>query len=190
MKSMTKTIIPLIAFAMLHIPAFAQEKAGHSHEQAEIHGGEVLMSKQHHFEVVWMEDHVMVYLYDGHQKPLPAKGVTGEVTFKFKGGKTQKATLQLMEAGKMQEMMQHEAGEGHEHEGKMADMHKMMANQDHLVAKVDLGTAKEGEVKAVFALKGLPNEKEPEATFTATYKKMKMKQSHEMEHGEHEHKHE
>lgn len=190
MKSIRKILFGMsavAAFVLLQYPSFAQEKPGHSHEKAKIHGGEVIMSRLHYFEVVWMEDHVMVYLYDGHLNPLPAKGVTGEVTFKFKDGKSKKAPLQLMEAGKMQEMMQHEAGKAHEHEGKMADMHEMMANQDHLVARVDLSGARVGEVKAVFTLKGLPNTKETEATFTATYKKtMKMSREHK---SDPEHKH-
>jgi len=80
-----------------------ESKAGHSHAKAEMHGGEVAMTKAHHFEVVWMANHVVVYLYDMNQKPLTAKGVTGVVVFKFKDGKEQKATLTLMEAGKMME---------------------------------------------------------------------------------------
>jgi hypothetical protein len=148
-----------------------ESKAGHSHAKAEIHGGEVMMTKAHHFEAVWMPDHVMVYLYDINQKPLSAKGVTGEVVFQFKDGKEEKATLTLMEAGKMQMMSEHHA-EGGRHEmmhGKMSKeemeaMHKLMSNQDHFMASVNLENVKEGDVKATFTLKGLPGENEGEAT--------------------------
>ncbi|NUM77688.1 hypothetical protein HUU40_25265 [candidate division KSB1 bacterium] len=169
-----------------------ESQAGHSHAKAEIHGGEVAMTKAHHFEVVWMPNHVMVYLYDMNQKPLAAKGVTGEVVFKFKDGEEQKAALTLMEAGKMPMMSGHHA-EGGQHEmmhGKMSKeemeaMHKLMSNQDHFMASVNLENVKEGEVKATFTLKGLPGAGESEATFTAKYKKMSMKHEaakHEQHH--------
>jgi hypothetical protein len=145
----------LFSFAMLSGGApLAQEhqhdqhkeesQAGHSHAKAEIHGGEVAMTKAHHFEVVWMSDHVMVYLYDMNQKPLAAKGITGEVVFKFKDGKEEKATLALMEAGKMMEEHHEKSGQM-EHQGmmhmqmskaEMEAMHKRMSNQDHLAVVI------------------------------------------------------
>ncbi|RIK78867.1 hypothetical protein DCC62_06755 [candidate division KSB1 bacterium] len=166
-----------------------ESKAGHSHAKAEIHGGEAAMTKAHHFEVVWMPDHVMVYLYDQNQKPLAAKGVSGEVIFKFKDGKEQKATLALMEAGKMMadhtEDEKHEKQHGQMSKEKLEAMHKLMSNQDHLTASVDLGNAEEGEVKATFTLKGLPGKGESEATFATKYKKMSMKHHDAEKHGEH-----
>ncbi|MFQ5632313.1 MAG: hypothetical protein ACE5I1_26380 [bacterium] len=199
MKSTTRIMagmIAMTAFALLQNPSFAQEKAGHSHEKAETHGGTVLMSKQHHFEVVWMEDHVMVFLYDGHQKPLSRLGgMNGEVTFKFKDGRTLQEELIPMEVSKMKGMHHDEDDEHGEHRDgdKMAEMREMMGDQDHFMAKVDLSGVKEGEVKATFTLQGLPNKKESTATFTAKYKKMKMFHEHENAHEEkagHEHNHE
>lgn len=211
----------LISFALLSSGALrAQEhqhekheqesKAGHSHSKAETHGGEVAMTTAHHFEVVWMPDHVMVYLYDMNQKPLAAKGVTGEVEFEFKGSKEkQEAALTLMEAGKMMaehpggKMEEHPSGEKHaEHPGEqhetmhgkmskeeMEAMHKLMSNQDHLVAHVDLGEAKEGEVKATFTLTGLTGEGKSEVTFTSKYKKMSMMHHETRDHEKHEQHH-
>ncbi len=188
----------LLSFMMLSSGALLaqhhheqESKVGHSHAKAEIHGGEVAMTKAHHFEVVWMPDHVMVYLYDMNQKPLTAKSVTGEVVFKFKDGKEQKATLTLMEAGKMQMMSEHHA-EGGQHEmmhsnmskEEMEAMHKLMSNQDHFMANVNLENVKEGDVKATFTLKGLPDKDESEATFASKYKKMSM-MHHEAEHEQH-----
>jgi hypothetical protein len=189
-----------------------ESKTGHSHAKAEAHGGEVMMTNAHHFEVVWMPDHVMIYLYDMNQKPLAAKGVTGEVTFAFKDGKEQKAALTLMEAGKMMEehpsehpsekhaehpaegakqaehpAEKHEMAHGQMSEKEMAEMHKLMSNQDHLVAKVNLENVKEGEVKATFALKGLAGKGESEATFTSKYKMMSMMQHGAGKHEEHHH---
>jgi hypothetical protein len=192
----------LLAQEHLHEQHGQESQAGHSHAKAEIHGGEVAMTKAHHFEVVWMPDHIMVYLYDMNQKPLSAKGVTGEVVFKFKDDKEQKATLSLMEAGKMMEehpaeekveppaekaeppAEKHEMMHGQMSKAEMEAMHKLMSNQDHLMANVNLENVKEGDVKATFTLKGLPGKGESEATFTSKYKKMSM-MHHETEHEQH-----
>lgn len=184
--------------------AFAQEvhhkkheeesQSGHSHAKAEIHGGEVTMTKQHHFEVVWMPDHVMVYLYDKNQNPLPVNGVTGEVTFKFKDGKEQKAELTVMDARKMKQMHHDESkAEMREHaHGKMTEeqmkaMHERMSDQEHFMASVAVGDAKEGEVKATFTLKGLPGKGESEATFTSKNKMMVMPHTEDEHQDEHQH---
>lgn len=202
MKSTKYVLILLLSSVLLSGGALlAQEhqhekqesKAGHSHAKAEIHGGEAAMTKAHHFEAVWMPDHVMVYLYDQNQEPLAAKGVTGEVTFTFKDGKEQKAALTLMEAGKMMEEHHEKSGQM-EHQGmmhmqmskeEMEAMHKRMSNQDHLVAKVNLANAKEGEVKATFTLKGLSGKGESEATFTSKYKMMSMMHQESGKHEQH-----
>ncbi len=187
-----KVCFPIIALLFVALSGgvlLAQEhdqhkekpKVGHSHAKAEIHGGEVAMTMAHHFEVVWMPDHLMVYLYDMDQEPLAAKGVTGEVVFKFKDGKEQKAALALMEAGKMPMMSEHHT-EGGQHQmmhGKMSKeemeaMHKRMSNQDHFMASVNLENVQEGDVKATFMLKGLPGKGESEAVFSSKYKKMGM----------------
>jgi len=193
MKKQYSVAVLLLAFTLSAGKlAFAQQthehhehgeevKAGHSHAKAEAHGGEVVMTKKHHFEVVWMPDHVMVYLYDQSQQPLAAQGVTGEVTFKFKDGKTQTEKLTLMDVKKMAHM-QREGGKEkmHEHEhGKMSEkqmqaMHERMSNQDHLMANVNLAGAEAGEVKATFTLSGLPGDSEKEVTFSSKYQKMKM----------------
>lgn len=202
MKSTKYFLILLLSFALLiggallaqeHQHKKQESKSGHSHAKAETHGGEAAMTKAHHFEVVWMPDHVMVYLYDASQKPLAAKGVTGEVVFKFKDGKEEKATLALMEAGKMMTERHGEGGKMEHHammQGKMSKeemeaMHQRMSNQDHLVVKVNLANVKVGEVKATFTLKGLPDKTESEATFTSKHKMMSMTQHKPEKHEQH-----
>ena len=175
-----------------------ESKVGHSHAKAEIHGGDVMMPIAHHFEVVWMLDHVMVYLYDLDQKPLAAKGVTGEIVFAFKDKQEEKATLNLMEAGKMMEEhpsdeAEHPSGKtdaGHDQMAKeeMEAMHKLMSNQDHFMAKVNLENVKEGDVKATFTLKGLPGKDESVATFSSKFKMMSLKH-HDVGHEKHEQHH-
>ncbi len=138
-KSLFTALFAATLFAAMSVsPVFSQEKAGHSHERAEKHGGEVVMSKEHHFEVVWMPNHVMVYVYDGKQNPLDAKGVTGEVTFKFKGGKSETKELKFMDVAKMQDMhkdgehkMKHKKDGDHEHKKEGGHEHKKDGDHDH-----------------------------------------------------------
>jgi len=202
----------LLSSAFLSSNALLGQES-HSHDKSEIHGGESTMTKAHHFETVWMHDHVMVYLYDINQKPLAAKGVTGEVVFKFKDGKEQKAALTLMVAGKKMEEhpaehsgekqaehpsegekpaehpsddAKHDAEHGKMSKAEMAAVHKLMSNQDHLVADVHLENVKEGEVKAAFTLKGLPGKGESTATFTSEYAKTSLKHEEGKKHEQHD----
>ena len=43
---------------------------GHSQESSELHGGSVIMTPKHHFEVVFGSEEVRVYGYDGAHKPI------------------------------------------------------------------------------------------------------------------------
>ncbi len=77
------------------------EKAGHSYERAEGHGGAVTMSKEFHVETVFMPDQVRLYLYDGSQNPTHVKHwkkglveATGVADFRDRGRGT--ATLKFV----------------------------------------------------------------------------------------------
>ncbi len=108
MKSIVKAVMlsAAVAFGLGANPAFAQhdhgehghgaheegEKAGHSHERVEGHGGAVTMSKEFHIETVFMPDQVRLYLYDGSQNPMHVKHwkkglveATGVVDFRDRG---------------------------------------------------------------------------------------------------------
>ncbi len=68
------------------------EASGHSHEQAEVHGGLVTMSKEFHVETVFMPNEVRLYLYDGSQNPMHVKHwksglveATGTVDYRDRG---------------------------------------------------------------------------------------------------------
>ncbi len=189
----------------LNSGVLAQEsQKGHSHARAEIHGGTVVMSKMHHFEVVFKPKAIKVYLYDGRQNPLSAEGVTGTVTLKTRGGEPKTVPLKVVsmhdkgEKGMMKhEEMEHEHGDkGMKHE-KAEHMNeekehagKMSMSMSFLKAEVDLSEVEPGSMKAVFSLKGLPNEKETEATFTETFKGFaKMKKMHHEKSETEAHKH-
>ena len=86
------------------------------------------------------------------------------------------------EGGKMEH---HAMMQGKMSKEEMEAMHQRMSNQDHLVAKVNLANVKEGEVKATFTLKGLPDKTEGEATFACKYRMMSMMHHKPEKHEEH-----
>ncbi|MCA9756543.1 MAG: hypothetical protein KDA27_12130 [Candidatus Eisenbacteria bacterium] len=68
--------------------------AGHSHHMAMRHGGEVTMTPQHHFEVLFTDDGPCLYLYGADQQPiLDPKSVKAQVTLMDKDGKSQMMDL-------------------------------------------------------------------------------------------------
>lgn len=114
------------------------EEPGHSHERASVHGGEVTMTKEFHFEVVFEAERIAVYPYSGAQDPISAKGLGGSVEVRFRGDKpVLKAPLTFRDDGK----------------------------QGYLEAALDLSGIKPGEAKATIQLGGLAGEGEKEVSF-------------------------
>lgn len=161
----------------------AQSAGGHSHAASEIHGGEVTMTWAHHFEIVWKADQVMVYLYDVDQKPLPVKGVSGEVAFKFKNRPEQKATLTMMEAGERPADSIASADSAQTSKEEMA-VQQRPPHQDYWTAKINLADLAGSELKADFNFKGLSGKGESKVKFSVKYQKMKPRETghHEMHH--------
>lgn len=135
----------------------AQEtKAPHIHDKADAHGGIVVMTKQHHFEVVFKPDGIRVYLYDYDQKPLADKDVIGNVTLKFKN--SDKRTLDFRPVT------------AYEMAGKQKQQHHHQSmGMDYLQATVDLSKVEPGSLTAEFSFKKLAHNKESEVTFTRTF---------------------
>ncbi len=113
--------------------------AGHGHEKAAVHGGEVVMTKEFHVEVVQAAEGLRLYLYDGAQRPLSSRGVTGQVEIAFRD-RTRAAIRETLEYTE-----------------------KDRGGQDSLVARVD---ARGAEAKATFHLAGLPGKQEQHVEFT------------------------
>jgi hypothetical protein len=68
-------------------PVHDKTTSGHSHEMAEVHGGRVTMTPNHHFEVLFTSDEARVYSYDESQQLIEAhKEVTVALTLKSKRG--------------------------------------------------------------------------------------------------------
>jgi len=145
----------------------SNETKGHSQAKAEQHGGLITMStkKEFHFEVVFQHDSVRVYLYDGKQNPISAKGVSGKTSLLFREPdhkpKSLNANLVYINPA---EQKKDEHGHGHKKEEK--DRHE----QDFVQAKINLAKVQTGNMKAVFALKNLPGKNEKNVTFLKTFK--------------------
>lgn len=71
-----------------------EEAPGHSHAEARAHGGQVTMTKQHHFELVYEGETVKVYGYDKGQNPISLEGVSGELRLKTRGGDSRRVDLE------------------------------------------------------------------------------------------------
>jgi hypothetical protein len=160
------------AHATMKKAAHEGEKTGHSHEMCELHGGQVTMTKAHHFETVFGADGIRVYFYTDKQSPLMAQKAEGTATLRFQDGTSREVPL-LQQKPKEGEktayfcpmhadVVQMEPGEC----GKCGGM-KLFA-QDYLYGKVDLGDVEPGSLKATIRIQGLSGA-EPEALFTETY---------------------
>jgi len=116
---------------------------GHSHDRAALHDGSVTMTERHHFEVVFHEDELRVYVYTMAQDPINnPKGISGSAFFKSKSGDT--LTLKL---------------------SYVAPDSASHSTQGYLSAKHDFSGVKKGTMKASFTIDGLANPKEPSVTF-------------------------
>lgn len=144
----------------------SNETEGHSHAKAEQHGGLITMStkKEFHFEVVFHSDSVRVYLYDGKQNPISAKGVSGITSLLFRDDHKPKSLNADLVYINPAEQKKDEHDHGHKKEEK--GRHE----QDFLQAKINLAKVQTGNMKAVFALKNLPGKEEKNLTFIETFR--------------------
>lgn len=119
-----------------------EEAPGHSHAEARAHGGQVTMTKQHHFELVYQGDTVKVYGYDKGQNPISLEDASGELRLKTRGGESR--TVEL------------ESSEGD-------------SDRVHLRAQLTgLGDVEPGDAKLTLSLNGVPGSQNP-IEFTQTY---------------------
>ena len=147
------------------------EKSGHGHERAAIHEGSVTMTQQHHFEVVFHEQELRVYVYTGNQEPILAlKGVSGNVRFQSKGGDTLTVKLSYVAPDSS-----HESAQGY-----LSVMH-------------DFSGVEEGTMRASISIEGLSHPEESSVTFRESVR-LRVEEDHgeeeekePEEHNEHEH---
>jgi len=109
---------------------------GHSHEMAEIHGGEVTMTEANHFEVLVTGDGFRVYVYGPEQNPIDTlNGVTGAVTLMDREGNETKLDLSYI-----------------------APDAKAGRTQGYLAAEHDFSKVEPGQLKALVTVNGLGKE--------------------------------
>jgi hypothetical protein len=135
------------------------EGEGYSSGDAGAHGGQVTMTKEFHVEVAFDRESARVYLYDGKQNPISAKGVTGTVNFSFRDGGRESVDAKLSYV---------EPRKGHGKGNSIGGAHQM--GHGFLQADVNLAEVREGDMKATFVLENLPGESEKEITLEETFK--------------------
>jgi hypothetical protein len=149
----------------------APEAKGHSHEACELHGGQVAMTKAHHFETVFGEDGIRVYRYSAAQKAELIGGAAGTVTLKSKDGTSRVIPFVSRaadaDAGDIYFCTMHPDQVKRE-PGSCPLCGMKLVAQGHLYAAVDLRKVEPGTLKASISIKGLGGD-EPEATFTENY---------------------
>ena len=152
-----------------------EEMSGHSHQMSMLHGGMVTMTKDHHFETVFGEDGMRIYMYTGQQVPARFAQVTGTALLKFKDGRTEQVPLTVQKPLEGDEVAYFCPGHP-----QATQMHPGVCDtcggmplqaQNYLLGKVDLAGVQPGSVKAVVDIRGLGGE-EPAVTFTETYEGM------------------
>lgn len=146
------------------------QPAGHSHERCELHGGQVAMTKEHHFETVFSTDGVRVYVYTREQAPMMIEKAKGTVSLVKKDGTKKDVTLLRADSAQGEsavyfcpmhpEVVQKEPGVCALCGGMK------LYKQDYLLSKVDLSKVEPGSLKAVIRLSGLEGS-EKEVTFAS-----------------------
>ncbi len=195
MNDLIKVFLAFV-FAISLTQVNAQEsETGHSHKAASAHGGEVTMTRQHHFEVVPVQEGITVFVYNYTQEPVElSTAIThGSVTLITKDGERRKLTLlpygkqskyakrrtttgpNQSESHQMEEqhgdadaerMHDEEASHGYAACEHMTDAGKMPANL--LWCKEPLKKIGTSKVKASIVLQDLPSEDEPKVEFRQT----------------------
>ena len=127
------------------------ESMAHGHAEAEMHGGVSTMTQSHHFEVVYLEDGIRLYVYDDAQKPIAAEGIEGNVTLSYKDAEAETVDLVYM--------LPVLIGSGH-----MA-----MESREYLFVPVDLSAEELGSFRAQMSLSQLPGDGESEVQFIDSF---------------------
>ena len=113
-----------------------ESAAGHSHERAEMHGGSVTMTPQHHFETVFTAAGARLWVYDATQAIVAnPKGAKATLTLQPKQGEPVRLAMTYV---------------GPDSSSGVA--------QGHFTAAHDLSAVAKGAMKAVFKVEGLAKE--------------------------------
>jgi len=113
-----------------------EDAKGHSHGSSELHAGAVIMTSEHHFEVVFAPEEIRVYGYDGEQKPInEMEDVKITLTLKKRGEDAEEMALDYLgpdpEAGR---------------------------SQGYFTTSYEFAEVEEGQMKATFTVSGMGKE--------------------------------
>ena len=167
-----------------------EEQAGHSHARAKIHGGDVVMTRHHHFEVLPARSGLLIFVYDSQQTPLyDLTDITGNTILLLKSGEEIEFDLTPVHLpgdgsgdrkgvhrhGMMNESHQPEMTPDEEHSQR-----EMMQGEDpqparretdassYLFGEYDCKSLEAESAKAVIHLRGLDSSGEPKVKFRET----------------------
>ena len=109
-----------------------EDEAGHSHEKAEVHGGTVVMTQSHHFEIVPMMNGLAVFAYDHEQNPIDVSNASGPATVILKSGKQFSFDLKPYDMSAQKNMSGDQGSTMHDNSnGMMGQNHGEMMSGDH-----------------------------------------------------------
>ena len=117
------------------------------------HGGEYLANDTNHYELVYMPLQIRIYLFDNNKmKPTSARNVHAQLSVTFPS-----------ESSPRRIPFQHVA------------MPTGSAEQDYVVAAIDLRQLTDPETPMTFQFSGLPDRKKPTASFTPVFSPSKIR---------------
>ena len=153
MKNLVQSLstVALLSALTAVSPAFSQhehgeEGEGHAHNRSESHGGASTMTEDFHFETVFHDDQIVIYVYDGSQNPVDAQGVTGTVEIAFRDRGRQPLNVELRYVSSDSEQV------------------------GSLQGDVDLSGVADGQAKATIELQGLSGRTEKDVSFRETFR--------------------
>ena len=151
------------------------EGTAHSHEACELHGGQVAMTKAHHFETVFDPKGMSVYMYSGAQTPMMMEKITGTAALKFVDGSTKEIPLTVQSPVKGEDAVyfcpMHTSVVQKEPGVCKACGGMELMKQNYLRGAVDLSKVEAGSMKAMIHVKGMTGD-EPDAAFMETFQMM------------------
>ncbi|MBI2827214.1 MAG: hypothetical protein HYX69_21290 [Planctomycetia bacterium] len=111
-----------------------------------VHGGQLVKGQRQYFEVVYLPRETRVYLYGDDLRPLTAREASGEVLMQVRGNP-----------------------QVFRYRPRYAAQQPGSAEQDYLVAEVDVSQIRDGDMQVTFDLTGLPDAQERSARFSQTF---------------------
>ncbi len=145
------------------------------HQKSAMHGGQVSMTKEHHFETVFLPNGVTVYAYSKQEAPAMIEEAKGSAKVSYRDGTSKTVALVAGVPAEKEpavyfcpmheQVVQSEPGKC-----KLCGGMKLF-KQDRLIGALDLSKARPGDLEMTIQISGLAGA-EPEVTFTEKFQGM------------------